>query len=780
MRLLVACLCLSGATELFSSMTITDGFVSNFVRPSPIEGATDCNRVFDVYIPERFFTHPEESFPIVYHLVGFGGTNRDHSATDKLVMDDMIKKGQAVPMIIIALDPSILNYTSSFYIDSQVVGSPNQSFNGQFEQYMVQELIPYVNEKYRQKTTDSGDAAPFRAIMGQSMGGYGSLYFAVKYPNLFCACAGDSPTATWLLTTNLASAPSPGFPTGNPMVGLNFLLVNKLPNNTPPGSLSPPGVNFPPPSDDEALFFGLAGAFSPSTPGLPPTDCTLNRPPCTIVAPYCVFYPFLTTVAGGSLFPIVVNNTLFSNPSIISVWQQFDPYFLLDAANIELLKRQALYLDAGADLATEPVVNVGARYFSDKLNSLDVNNEYLLFDGGHISCLSLAEIECYRFTTNLKLFSGKFSEAGIFAPDVRMTIVGDMEIILSGSAVMSIVDRALVGVETDHDAGITSTDVTLRIIDSARLEIGTKQTLGGGFQVGNAFSKANILNDPTRADDTISFTLEINGPRASVQIGKQGYLGFGVGIDGNQTDVPNFWGVSSLTNVTNVVLNFLQGTFLHNQIASSLDDKAALLALGEVGGYTVNLNQDTFVLSGGANLAMMQEANRIHPTVQTTAGTIDPGGIRNRIVEVPTTEFDAVFGPPKGVYASQTFSKNLMTVGILSSSDMLFDTNKTPLPTDATQLQLFNYLTVADYAQQGRKSSPISLLDNELTLGIVTPQAGGETIARPTLVQEGTCNPLGASFNTGRALQEGAVGVKLATINGQQEVIRVYELDPVV
>ena len=765
---------------LSASMIITDGFQSAFVRPSPIEDSTDCRRLFDVYLPEAFFTNPEQTFPIVYHLVGFNGTNSTNSAVDKLIMDQMIAAGQVVPMIIISPDPSILNYTSSFYIDSPVVGSPEESFNGKFERYIIEELIPFVDIKYRQKRTAQGNAAPFRAIMGHSMSGYGSLYYGVKYPNLFSAFAADSPSSTWLFTTNVASPPAPGFPEGNPMVGFNFLLLNDIAQEDPPGSLNPRVGVFPPATFNVAFFYGMAGAFSPNSPGLPPTDCSLNQPPCVFVSPYCIAYPFITTESGGFLFPTVINTSLVANPSILAVWHTLDPFFLLDSANPEVLRRQAIYLDAGADLVREPIDNVGARYFSDKLTSLDVSNEYILFDGGHDSCLTVQDIECNRFITNLKLISGKFSEAGVFAPDVRTTMVGDMEIILSGSSVMSILDKALVGIETDHDAGITATNITLRILDTARLEIGTEQIIGGGFQVGNAFSKANFLFDPTRAADSITFTLEINGPRATLQVGRQGYLGLGVGIDGNRTDVPNFWGLSSLTNVSSIVLNLTRGRLQHDQIASSLDSRAALLALGESGGYTITLDQNNFVLAGGANLAMMIEANRIHPTVQTTAGAIDPGGIRNRIVEVPLTEFDLVFGAPKGFYASETFSKNLMTVGILSSSLMLSDTNKTPLPALATQQQVFDFLQVDHYLQQGRKRAPISLQNGDLTIGLVSENETTEVISRPVINTSGSCNPLSVPFNTLRVLAAGAVGVKKAFINGQEEIIRVYELDPLV
>ena len=762
---------------LAGGRTVTDGFESTLVRPSPDRPVEEvCFRLFDVYLPEEFDTNPEQEFPIVYHLTGLGGNNATYSTPDRIVMDRMIENGEAVPMIIVAPDPRVLNYDGSFWVNSDVVDpdEPGESFNNRFEDYIVNELIPFVDEKYRQKKT-AKDAAPFRAIMGQSMGGYGSLYFGIKYPELFSAFAGDSPTSFWLIATNLASPPEAGFPDGNSMFSFNKLLMKELKN----------GVIAPANGDISFGFYSWAGAFSPIVQGIGPANCTFDTNQCLSAAPFCVEYPFVVNAASE---PAIVNGSFVANQPILDTWAQFDPFFLLDDADPEVLKRQAIYMDAGADLDLEPVDNVGARFFSDKLNGLDVTNEYVLFNGGHVTCTTITELECYRFTTNLKLFSGKFAEAGIFTPEVITPIVGDMVIDLTGNSVMRIVDKARVGIETDRDEGITQTNVTINISDSARLEIGTADTLGGGLQVGNRFSKSNILNEPLRAEDTITFTLNIDGPDATLQIGKQGYLGFGMGLEGNQTEVANFWGLSSLTNVDSVTLNLQQGRLEHNQIASSLGERGSLLGLGVSKEYDVSLNEDMFVISGGANFATITEANLIHPTVQDVAGAVNPGGIRNQIVETPATEFDKFYGAPKGIYASQTFSENRMTVGILSSSLMLFDTNKNKLASPATQQELFDYLKVDNYFEQGRKRAPINELDGQLIVGYITPRTimvdGKEQmvmgINRFVVDQTDSCNPLSDPFMAQKVLNEGAVGITLATIDGQEQVIRLYDLDPIV
>ena len=748
--------------------TVIDGFQSAIVRPSPDRPDPDpnpCFRFFSVYLPDEFDENPAQTFPIVYHLTGLGGNYETYSATDKAAMDRLIAEGDVVPMIIVAPDPRVLNYDGSFWTDSLVVGNPTESFNNKFEQYIVTELIPFIDAKYRQKRSATGDAAPFRAIMGQSMGGYGSLFLGIKYPQLFSGLAGESSTAFWVIATNLSSPPEPGFPNGNPMFSLNKFLIPTLDN----GQLLPSN------SDNAFAFYAWAAAFSPVSIGIGPDDCSTTTNPCLANPPFCVAYPF---VIDAQSFPLIVSNSFVAVPSILNIWHTYDPYFLLDTADPELIKRKAIFFDAGDDLDKEIIDNVGARYLSDKLVSQDRKHEYLLYKGGHTSC-DLSEFNCYRYITDLKLFSGKFSEAGIFAPDVRTVISGTIDMEFTGQTVLQIDSKALVGIETDHAGGITQTDVTWRFHDAARLEIGTQATLGGGLQVGNDFDKANLLFDPTRVTDTINFTLEIDGPDAIVQIGKQGLLGFGVGIDGNQTEVANFWGLSSLTNVESITLRFKEGRFIHNQIASSLDEKASLLALGE-GTYTLELTPQTFVIAGGGNLAQMTEVNRIHPTVQDLAGVIDPGGIRSRLQTNPATTFDTFYGPPKGIYASRTFSENGMTVGILSSSLMLFDTHKVPLSAAATKEEFFTFLKVDQYFDQGRKRAPIVLLDNQLVVGYLTPlnETDQQTIHRDTIDQLDSCNPLAVPFLAEKILKAGAVGIALATIEGRQKIVRLFDLNP--
>jgi S-formylglutathione hydrolase FrmB len=76
-----------------------------------------------------------------------------------------------------------------WYTDSATV--PNEKY----ESYVVKELIPDVDRRFRTLATREG-----RAVAGLSMGGYGSLKFGLKHPEMFAFAAsmsGALAAASW-------------------------------------------------------------------------------------------------------------------------------------------------------------------------------------------------------------------------------------------------------------------------------------------------------------------------------------------------------------------------------------------------------------------------------------------------------------------------------------------------------------------------------------------------------------------------------------------------------
>lgn len=127
-----------------------------------------------VYLPDGY--EQGARYPATYVLHGAGGNETEWANGGiAATMDGLIARGQVRPMVVVM--PSLGGGT--WWVDG-AVDKADTAF--------MQEVIPYIEKKYK---VAAGRAA--RAIAGQSMGGYGALHFALKYPDQFCAAAVLSP-----------------------------------------------------------------------------------------------------------------------------------------------------------------------------------------------------------------------------------------------------------------------------------------------------------------------------------------------------------------------------------------------------------------------------------------------------------------------------------------------------------------------------------------------------------------------------------------------------------
>src|SRR3954468_9713646 len=139
--------------------------VNSFILGRPVK--------YSVYLPADY-QGSQRTYPVVYLLHGytddhtgwvqFGEVNR---YADKAIQDGLIP-----PMIIV-----MPNGDSSFYINS---------YDGKekYEDFFIKEFMPAIEKDYRIKAQKK-----YRGVAGLSMGGYGTLIYALKYPDLFAAAA---------------------------------------------------------------------------------------------------------------------------------------------------------------------------------------------------------------------------------------------------------------------------------------------------------------------------------------------------------------------------------------------------------------------------------------------------------------------------------------------------------------------------------------------------------------------------------------------------------------
>jgi len=128
---------------------------------------------YTVYLPADY-DRSERTYPVVYLLHGFTDDNTGWLQFGEInrYADKAIAEGIIPPMIIV-----MPNGDSSFYINS---------YDGKekYEDFFIREFMPSIEKTYRIKADKR-----YRGIAGLSMGGYGSLIYSLKYPQLFAAAA---------------------------------------------------------------------------------------------------------------------------------------------------------------------------------------------------------------------------------------------------------------------------------------------------------------------------------------------------------------------------------------------------------------------------------------------------------------------------------------------------------------------------------------------------------------------------------------------------------------
>jgi putative tributyrin esterase len=119
---------------------------------------------YKVIVPADYQTNPTKRYPVIYLLHGLFG-HYDNWTSKTSIESDTLNRG----VIIVTPEGG-----DGWYTDS--VALPNHKY----ESYIIKELIPEIDKKFR--TIADRD---HRAVAGLSMGGYGAIKFGLKYPEMF-------------------------------------------------------------------------------------------------------------------------------------------------------------------------------------------------------------------------------------------------------------------------------------------------------------------------------------------------------------------------------------------------------------------------------------------------------------------------------------------------------------------------------------------------------------------------------------------------------------------
>ena len=130
-----------------------------------------------VMLPPSYTSSGNRRYPVSYFLHGIGDSERVLvNLSDWGIYDQLLSQGAVGEFVIIAP----FGFTS-FYINSH---------DGRFryEDFFLGEFLPAMERRYR-----IGSTGAQRGIMGVSMGGFGALHYAFKYPQKFAAVSATMP-----------------------------------------------------------------------------------------------------------------------------------------------------------------------------------------------------------------------------------------------------------------------------------------------------------------------------------------------------------------------------------------------------------------------------------------------------------------------------------------------------------------------------------------------------------------------------------------------------------
>jgi len=135
---------------------------------------------YAVYLPPDYASSTRR-YPVVYLLHGYTDNESGWIQFGEINMaaDRAIADREIPPMIIVMPDGGVTWYINDYRNKVR------------FEDMFVREFIPHVDASFRTRPDRE-----FRGVAGLSMGGWGTLVYAMRHPELFAACAAFS-AAVW-------------------------------------------------------------------------------------------------------------------------------------------------------------------------------------------------------------------------------------------------------------------------------------------------------------------------------------------------------------------------------------------------------------------------------------------------------------------------------------------------------------------------------------------------------------------------------------------------------
>lgn len=124
-----------------------------------------------VDLPVGYGTAVRKRWPVTYYLAG-----TDHRYKDFNEQYGGVRLSAAYPSLVVSPNGDS-GYWSDWFNNGEA-GPPK------YETFVVDQLIPLIDQRFRTTRSRAG-----RAVLGESMGGYGAMMLAARHPDLFAAAS---------------------------------------------------------------------------------------------------------------------------------------------------------------------------------------------------------------------------------------------------------------------------------------------------------------------------------------------------------------------------------------------------------------------------------------------------------------------------------------------------------------------------------------------------------------------------------------------------------------
>ena len=325
---------------MLKGRVISHRFESKVLKSNPLRDPYIRDLI--IYLPPDYAESSSRGYIAVYGLVGFGGQGKMLLNADPLKeniedkMNRLISEKKCDRMILV-----FTKFGGNQYI--------NSSATGRYEDYIIKEVVPYVNKTYNISA---------RAVWGHSSGGYGSIVLGMRHPEIFQALADHS--------------------------GDSAFEYSYLPD-------------FPKALD----AFREAGGTKKWLDNFwkkPNRHQRKDGPPLNVLAMAAHYSPNLKSKEMGVDLPFDLNTGEMLQ-KVWNRWLSWDPIRMVEKYSSNLKKLKLIYIDCGTK--DEFNLHWGARILHSKLEKMNVRHFYEEFEDGHMNVSYRYEVSLPKIYTAL-------------------------------------------------------------------------------------------------------------------------------------------------------------------------------------------------------------------------------------------------------------------------------------------------------------------------------------------------------------------------------------------